>query len=563
MNQKLNFKINVNINLKIFLISIFIIESVVFSIFCYKKDIASYPQLEENYSAIKNSVEHSFFNKDTPLKDFFNPLQNSEKNQASFFESPSPLDLLTSYDSFTSSNNLRVNRPYQYRVSNFKILTNLFYLVHSIDPKWIMFYFNLICYLLIELLIYLICFYLSKNPTSSLITMLIVGINLYTINALLNSSPTLLFSALLVLGVIFLHSLLMIKPSLTTETKTKTKNSFFILLAHFILYTCINIFSDFECILSSYFISICFIIYSLFKNKVFYLYYTLVSLIEILIATYLAADFSSGIIALIYQIPLYRTLDVIKVCTYNLLSKYHFHYFSNIFVLYFIYLLFKTICNLRKDPDPGSKDLLVNIKSPNMLLYLVFSYIPSFKKQVPLIVIGFTVGILSLGFNLNADLFQTNYILVASILFIFFSIFIKTKRTLLVYGFSFLLTFIVSLSKEDLKIKNHPDLPEGINPSTMYIYAPYYSKESFDLPLFIRHIPTNSSFHLISSLDNLSKNISKEQKSVFILFEQESKNHPTNSAKLVETLRNKDGYSYDKLYQLEQGIILYALYFQE
>ena len=550
MDKKLNFKINI----KIILISIFIIESAIFSIFCYKKDIASYPQLEENYSVIKDSVEQNYFNKDTTLKEFFTPSEQSKK-QLSFSESQS--DLSTSYQSFTNSNNLKVNRPFQYRSINFKILKNLFYLVHSIDPKWIMFYFNLICYLLIEFLIYLICFYLSQNPFVSLITMLIVGINLYTLNGLLNSSPTLMFSAVLVLAVVFLHYLLIIKSSLTT----RTKNFFFILLTHFILYTCINIFSDFECIIPVYFVSICFIVYTIFKNKLFCLYYSLVSLVEILIATYLSADFILGNIALIYQIPLYRTLDVIKVFSYNLLSKYHLHYFSNIFILYFIYLILKTICTIRKNPD--SKDLLVNIKSLRMLLYLSYSYIPTLKKQAPLIVFSFIVGVLSLEFNLNADLFQTNYILVASILFIFFSLFIKTKKSLLVYSLSFLLTFIVSVSKEDLKIKHRLNLPEDINPLTLYIYAPHYSKDSFDLPLFIRHIPSNSSFHLISSIDLLSKNISKEQKSVFILFEKESKNHLTDSLKLIETLRNIDGYSYDKMYQLEQGIILSALYFQE
>ena len=562
--QKLIQKLTSILNSKLLPVFVILLEFILLCYLCNKKEFLSDAQLYLKYSIQhpnsqeQNSQElDTWTNENLILSSVFN--SSITPNEQKY--SP-PTSLESSVDTYVHTDKSTFYYSFmKYPYLNYftKYVSKKVYSLNSFNKqKWIFFSFNVLCFILLELLIYFFVYYLTKNHILSTVTMLVIGLNAYTLSSILNSHPTFFPSMLVCLSYIFLNILLIdnidhIKGSDLLNKKFFIKEIFIIIL----LITS-PLITDTESSLILICTSLYVIVYLLFKHKPLFLLYTLFFFIGILLTSYIDKDFTVSIINKCLSFPTgARFKHSISVLKFYLLDDYYTHVFVNISIVYVLFKLVQKFCFF--SIDRVSKDINVEILRPSWKLFKVKV---NFKFINRLVILGFSFlvcCVVYLGYNHPDHTFSINYILIATMFFIGLSCFIKYKSALVIYFLGFVFISILSLRTDQIIVYKKVHLPINEVPTKLYVYSPNLTNNILqsDLLELIKFMPKDASVFLSTTAGSIYKEIVKEfhpNQNVYLLANSESSYY-----QLITELKETTLLKFNKRYNLDQDFVIYQI----
>ncbi len=512
MMQKLVQKLSLVFNSWLILVFIVLVESLLLVYLCYKKEALSDVQLYLQYSTINPTFDYStikLFDKWIDESKFLEEIATLKSQQSGSKDNSS--NKITE----TNDNMMYSFDTHPYQTSFTKLLTQKFCLsgyFHSIHPKWISFIINLLFYILTELLIYFFVLYLTKNRSLSLVTLLIVGTSFYTLGSVLNSPPTFLPSVFFTLCYLFLHITMLDRIDNLGSSEVAV-NSCFILqqLGTLVLLFMGQFFIDSGLIIVFIAISLYFMVYCSFKQKLFFLSYTLVFLLGILGLIVIYKDFALKIIQR-YLILRSATnyLNGASIIKYYILDNFNTHFFINVFIIYLLCKILSRICSY--GIDKKSKDINLTISKPSFDM-IKFKLNPYTLKHLLILVFSFLITVwISLVYNQPDTTYCVNYVLLGSLFFIGLSCLIKNKSSLIVYTLAFLFIGVLSL-RTGQKLSIHKvKFPAPTTPHKVYIYVPNLTENISKPHLldFIKYVPKDTPMFISATTTNIMNEIKKD-----------------------------------------------------
>ncbi len=535
--QKLIQKLSIILNSQILLVFIILIESLLLVYLCFKKDTLSDVGLYLRYSTINPSFDYATvkqFDKWIDESGFLEAISTPTTQTSSVQEStPNVISATNEMYSFDT-------HPYQ--TSFTKLLTQKFYhsgYFHSIHPKWIGFIINLLFYILTELLIYFFVLYLTKNRPLSLVTMLIIGTAFYTLGSVLNSPPTFLPSVFFTSAYLFLHIVMLDRIDRMGSSKRHSDSVFVIqLLGTLSLLFMGQFFIDSGLIIVFIAISLYFIVYCGFKQKLYFLSYTLVFLLGILGLIVVYKDFALKIIQrylILRSATNYVTnMSVIK---YYILDNFNTHFFINIFIVYLLFKILGRICSY--GIDQKTKDINLTIFKPSFNMVKI-NFNPCTVKHLLILIFSFLITVwISLVYNQPDTTYCVNYVLLGTLFFIGLSCLIKNKSSLMVYTLAFLFIGVLSLRTGQKLAIHKIKFPAPTTPHKVYIYVPnlteYISKPH--LLDFIKYVPKDTPMFISATTANIMNEIKKDidQDQTIYLITTNSYNIDSQTQELMRT----------------------------
>ena len=510
--QKLIQKLDPLLNSKLLPVFIILLESILLVCLCYKKESLSDVGLYLKYSELNPSFDYSTvkqFDRWTNEQEFLDAI-------SSLSSVPGSTDTVPELD--TKENEMYSFGSLPYQTSFTKYFYKLLYssnISSSINPKWILFSFNLIFFILLELILYYFVLYLTHLPSVSIITMIIIGEAFYTLSSVLNAPPTFMPSAVFSLMYMFLHVVMLDELDSIKGQKSLDLKKFKVFAVQCILMLTLLLISqyfiDAGLILLAITISMIYLIYSVFKHRFYFLSYTLVFLSGIYLLLILYKDFSLQMIKEYFALKNYEYLfNSFSTIKYYILDNYYTHFFTNLTLIYIAYKVIEKICSIRIDQT--SKDIQLTIIKPTFSMYKI-SWNTKLIRYVVFLIIGFIAcTYISLPYNQPDDTYCVNYIILGSLFFIILSCFIKFRSGIIVYFLAFLFVSVLSLRTDKMFVSCKVKYPPTADPKKVYIYVPNLMDKISKTHLldFIKYVPKGASVYFSTKADNIVEGIKKD-----------------------------------------------------